>query len=161
MLQKALISIVLFFFAVVSPFAHLSKAKNVADQVEVHLVREYLDGERSIEVVNETVNSISDIFLIYQGWELVDHNDHYVKLYKKIQDISPLLKTNGYFGLSGNGILTIYDGKPSDEKAIQSFYQLDIDKLESNLINKLKMGIPIKTKNDFVTVITKLKRYEK
>lgn len=161
MLQKAFIASVVSFFVVASPFAHVSEARNSSNTVEVHLVREYIDGERSTEVVKETVDSISDIFETYQGWQLVEHNDNYVKLYKKIQDISPLLKTNGYFGLSGNGILTIFDGKPSDENAVQSFYQLDIDKLESNLINKLKLGIPIKTKNDFVTVITKLKRYEK
>lgn len=145
---------------VLSPNATVAKQAE-DDTIEIHLLREYLDGEKSIEVITETIDSMSDFWLTYHDWQLIEQSDDVIKLHKKIQDISPLLKTNGYFGLSENGILTIFDGKPADENAIQSFYQIDIDKLESKVIDRLKIGIPIKTKNDFVTVISKLRQYEK
>lgn len=162
-MKKTYAIVVIMFFIFFSSFMYgdVCEAGQKFQSYEVHLVREYLDGEQSIEVVTETAQSVPALLQGYKNWQLVEHDKRYVKLYKKVQDISPLLKSNGYFGLSENGILTIFDGKPSDENVIQSFYQLDVDKLESHLIDSLKHGIPIKTKQDYVYVLANLKRYEK
>lgn len=129
--------------------------------VEVQLVRSYLDGEKSVEVVNMTVESMENLLEIFEGWQLIGQNGKQFTFHKEIQDISPLLKTNGYFGLSEDGILTIYEGKPKEDNAIQSFYQLNIDKLESKMANELKAGIPIKSKKNYLSWINELKRFEK
>ncbi len=166
-MRQQLIGMMIFFtfsligFAVFLTDDAYATLQDEVDVVEVHLIREYLDGEKSFEVVRETVDTMDDFWSVYGDWQLVDQNEDVIKLHKKIEDISPLLKSNGYFGLSHNGILTIFEGKPTEEKAIQSFYQVDIEKLESKVIDRLKAGIPIKTKKDFVTVISELKRYEK
>lgn len=160
MLRKKVIASVVAVYAMTSVFA-APIAKSEAQTFEVHLIREYLDGERSTEVKEEKANTLADLLLAYKDWQFIKSADASVVLYKKIHDISPLLKTNGYFGISGDDILTIFDGKPSDDKAIHSFYQLDVEKLESHLIDKLKSGIPIHSKKDYVMVIKKFKRYEK
>ena len=47
----------------------------------------------------------------YKEW-LVDRDDVQIVLQKKVDDISPLLKTSGYFGVSEEGILQIFKGVP-------------------------------------------------
>ena len=44
----------------------------------------------------------------YKEWQLVDRDDVQIVLQKKVDDISPLLKTSGYFGVSEEGILQIF-----------------------------------------------------
>ena len=39
----------------------------------------------------------------YKEWQLVDRDDVQIVLQKKVDDISPLLKTSGYFGVSEEG----------------------------------------------------------
>ena len=77
-----------------------------------------------------------------------------------IDDISPLLKSNGYFGITEEGILTIFDGKPDEQsKIIQSFYQIDVEKLESHQHNLLKNGIKVFSKDEYEQVLEAFKPY--
>jgi forespore regulator of the sigma-K checkpoint len=70
-----------------------------------------------------------------------------------------LLKTNGYFGITHKGVLSIFNGRPEQSKIIQSFFQIDIKKLESNKQKELLDGIPIKTKDRYVHVLETFKPY--
>ena len=78
---------------------------------------------------------------------------------KQVNDISPLLKANGYFGVTDEGVLTIYNGRPDQSMIIQSFYQIDVNKLESRVQQELLQGIPIKTKDRYVEVLETFKPY--
>lgn len=127
--------------------------------VDVYLKREFLDGETSVNVVSETIYSMEDFWALYADWELVDQNTSKVIFKKKVNDISPLLKASGYFGLSKDNILTIYNGKPEEQEAIQSFYQIDVKELESHLQEELQQGIPINSKSHYQKVIKQLKEY--
>ncbi|WP_258535755.1 intercompartmental signaling factor BofC [Bacillus sp. 03113] len=128
---------------------------------KVILERKYLDGEISQEVVKEAFLSNEVIFTKYKDWKVIDsHSDHIV-FRKQIDDISPLLKANGYFGITDEGILTIYNGKPNHFNIIQSFFQIDIKKLESHKQLELKHGIPIKTRSNYLDVMKSLKPYSK
>ena len=60
----------------------------------------------------------------YKEWQLVDRDDVQIVLQKKVDDISPLLKTSGYFGVSEEGILQIFKGVPKSDNAIHSFFKL-------------------------------------
>ncbi len=128
--------------------------------VTVKLQRLYLDGEISEEVKKETILAMEDFWAQYEDWQLVDQGENKVVFRQKIDDISPLLKANGYFGLADNGILTIYEGHPQSQKAIQTFYQIDVGKLESRQQQKLMEGIPIQTKEEYVRVIETFKPYK-
>ncbi|WP_070120789.1 intercompartmental signaling factor BofC [Bacillus marinisedimentorum] len=128
--------------------------------VTVKLQRMYLDGEISEEVKKETILSMEDFWAQYEEWQLVDQDESMVVFRQNIDDISPLLKANGYFGLADNGILTIYEGHPKSQKAIQTFYQIDVGKLESRQQQKLLEGIPVQTKEEYVHVIETFKPYK-
>ncbi|WLD92223.1 BofC C-terminal domain-containing protein [Alkalihalobacillus sp. AL-G] len=127
--------------------------------VEVHLQRNFLDGERSVDVIYETIWSMEDFWSSYEDWQLVDQNLERVIFEQKVDDISPLSKVNGYFGLTEDGILTIFNGSPVQSEIIQSFYQVDVKKLESSLIQKLEQGIPVRSKQNYKAVLNQYKPY--
>lgn len=129
--------------------------------IEVILQRKYLDGEVSEEITKETILSMEDFWASYESWQLVDQNEDRVIFKKNIDDISPLLKTNGYFGIAGDGTLSIFNGKPETSEVIQSFFQIDMDKLESHKHDELIQGIRIQTKDQYLEVIKMFETYSK
>lgn len=80
-------------------------------------------------------------------------------LNKQMKDNPPMLKTNGYFGLSKKHILTIYNGNLEDQKAIHSFFQIDVKELESRLEHKLMEGIPLQANSYYEKGIQDMKKF--
>ncbi|MDT9025365.1 MULTISPECIES: intercompartmental signaling factor BofC [Rossellomorea] len=130
-----------------------------AHTITVILERVYMDGEVSEEIVQETIWSMEDFWAAYEDWQLVDMTEEQVVFQKQMDDISPLLKTNGYFGISDNGVLSIFNGKPGQAEIIQSFFQIDVEKLESKRHDDLVKGIPIKSKQEYEEVLEQFKAY--
>jgi forespore regulator of the sigma-K checkpoint len=129
--------------------------------VKVVLQRVYLDGELSEEVTNETILSMEDFWATYDGWQLIDQNEERVVFQRSIDDISPLLKTNGYFGIDDDGTLSIFNGKPETNEVIQSFFQIDVKKLESRKHDELIQGIRIQSRDQYLEVLKTLEAYSK
>ncbi|KON86911.1 regulator [Sporosarcina globispora] len=127
--------------------------------IKVILEREYLDGEVSQEMIEETIWTLEDFWAKYDQWQLVDMDKDYVVFRRQMDDISPLLKANGYFGVTEDGTLTIFNGRPQRTNIIQSFFQIDLGKLESTKCQELKKGIPIMTKDRYVEVLETFKSY--
>jgi forespore regulator of the sigma-K checkpoint len=127
--------------------------------MKIVLERIYLDGEVSEEVVQENIFSLENFWAKYDQWRLKDIDKSEVVFSKQINDISPLLKTNGYFGISDKGVLTIFNGKPDQSRIIQSFFQIDVGKLESSKQKELLNGIPIKNKDRYVKVLETFKSF--
>lgn len=125
----------------------------------VILERLYLDGEISQEVVHETSWSMANFWAKYDQWQLTEMDETTYVFRKQVDDISPLLKANGFFGVTEDGVLTIFNGRPDQSRIIQSFFQLDIKKLESKKQEELIQGIPIKTKDHYVEVLETFKPY--
>lgn len=129
-------------------------AQSSAVQMTILLERMYVDGEVSEEIRKETVTSMKDIWEKYKGWQLVDLDDKQIVFQKKVNDISPLLKANGYFGLTEDGTLSIFEGKPNESsRVIQSFFQIDIKKLESRQQKRLQKGIRVVSKARYEGII--------
>jgi forespore regulator of the sigma-K checkpoint len=139
--------------------AQLNDKGDAAPQMKVILERVYLDGEISEETVTETIWAAEDFWAKYENWTLIDMDDGVVVFRQQTDDISPLLKTNGYFGITEEGILTIFNGKPQSSNIIQSFFQIDIQRLESKKCEELKEGIPIMTKDRYIEVLETFKTY--
>jgi forespore regulator of the sigma-K checkpoint len=149
------------FVIVLIPKIEASTVPQEPLQVEIILQRAYLDGEISEEKIVEKIWSMEQFWVKYEQWELVDTYDQGLVFKKQMDDISPLLKANGYFGITDDGTLTIFNGRPHQTNIIQSFFQINIDKLESRKHLQLKKGIPIKTKDRYVQVLETLKPYYK
>lgn len=124
----------------------------------VILERHYLDGDRSEEVVIEEL-TYSEIRKKYTDWSFVFANQDYIKFTKFVNDISPLLKSNGFFGITKDGTLSIFNGNPNEENVIHSFFQIDLGKLDTRSQEQLVKGIPVRTKEDFIQVLEAFKPY--
>jgi len=128
--------------------------------VTVILERVYLDGGVSEELLEETIWSMEDFWAQYEDWQLVYQDEEQLVFQQHIDDISPLLKTNGYFGINDEGVLSIFNGKPDQSNnIIQSFFQIDIEKLESRQHELLKKGIKVGTKDEYMNVLETFKTY--
>ena len=130
-------------------------------ELEILLKCEYLDGEISEETVRETIYTYENFWAEFDGWQFVGMENDKMVFRKKVDDISPLLKTNGYFGVTDDGILTIFNGRPYNSNIIQSFFQIDVGKLESRKREELMKGIPIISKDRYVEVLETFKPYTK
>lgn len=129
--------------------------------ITVHLKKVYLDGFKTERVVNESILSMDDFWSEYEHWQLVKQTHHEVYFQKNINDISPVSKAAGIFGLSNHQTLTIFKGNPNDDQIIKTFFQIDIDALQASLQSQLKQGIPVKSKENFRQVMSVLKHYKK
>ncbi|MED1468382.1 BofC C-terminal domain-containing protein [Bacillus salipaludis] len=138
---------------------HLEQQTTEPRQLKVTLQRVYLDGELSEEVVQEISWSPENFWAKYDQWQLITRDGENLVFRKNVDDISPLLKANGYFGITNEGVLTIFNGRPGQSKIIQSFFQIDIKKLESKKQEELLQGIPIKTKDRYVEVLETFRHY--
>nr|WP_241739000.1 intercompartmental signaling factor BofC [Anoxybacillus flavithermus] len=122
-------------------------------QMTVILETVYMDGEVSEEIREETVTSMKDIWNKYKEWHLINMDDEQIVFQQYVDDLSPLTKA-GYFGLTKDGTLSIFEGKPGESsRVIQSFFQIDVKKLESHEQEKLKKGISVRSKRNYKRVI--------
>lgn len=144
-------------------FAATGFKEELNEPVTVEVLRKclYMDGEISEETVTEKIYSMENFWAKYEEWQFVGMENGQMVFQKQADDISPLLKANGYFGVTEDGILTIFNGKPYKSHIIQSFFQIDVGKLESTKREELIKGIPIKTKDRYVEVLETFKTYSK
>ncbi len=152
-------SIILFFSFTWSGSAEVPLDKDGLQERKVILQREYLDGELSEEKITEWFGSIEDLKNKYKGWRIIEQTKDYLVLHKMESDISPLLKANGYFGMSEDGTLSIYNGKPEHDKVIHTFFQIDVGKLEVYQQEELQHGIQIISKDQFTSLMNEYREY--
>ncbi|MCP8616993.1 intercompartmental signaling factor BofC [Salirhabdus salicampi] len=129
--------------------------------LEVVLRTLYLDGKMDIETEEQTVWSLQDFWSAYEGWQLVEQEEGRVVFERQVEDLSPEVKANGYFGVNEDHSLTIFNGRPEDNQVIKAFYQLDMDKLESFHFNRLKNGIKIDSTTTFKNVMETFQQYSR
>ncbi|NBI29758.1 BofC C-terminal domain-containing protein [Chengkuizengella marina] len=77
---------------------------------------------------------------------------------ESIEDLSPKCKESAYFGVSEDGKLTLFDGLPIHDNVLRTFFQLDIEHLESSLpvgtVQQLVEGIRIKDFEDYNSILS-------
>ena len=159
MIRIQAIFIVLFFSFVWVGSAEVPVKNEQSQERKVILQREYLDGELSEEKITEWTWSIKELRNKYKDWQVVEQTKEHIVLHKMENDISPLLKANGYFGITADGTLSIYNGKPEYDKVIHTFFQIDVGKLEVYKQEALQQGIPIISKDQFNSLIQEYKAY--
>lgn len=112
--------------------------------LEVTLQKQYVDGKIEQETREESIGAMEDFWATYEDWQLIEQSTGEMTFRKQVDDISPYLKANGYFGLQ-EGMLSIFEGAPLHQQVIQSFYQIDTSTLESFQIEELESGIKIES----------------
>lgn len=125
---------------------------------ELVLARSYLCGVRDEEHKPIASNHLADAMADYKGWEIVAADPSKMILLKREQDISPECKENGHFGLSAEGILTLFHGVPANQEVVQAFYRIDTAKMEASLsreeVESLKRGIRVRDLAEYNSVLS-------
>jgi len=122
----------------------------------------YVVGEDLLETKIEFAQSIDEIKNKYPEWEVVEVNVNKIILSRNVEDISPECKNRTYFSLNPEGYLTLFSGDPSNKLGqymiIETFFRIDIDKLESSLpiepVQQLYEGIPVQDLAEFNSVLS-------
>ncbi|TGB04189.1 BofC C-terminal domain-containing protein [Halobacillus salinus] len=122
-------------------------------ELTVVLNQYYLDGVTETTEVNETIWSMMDFWAEYEGWTLESQAVDRVVFSRKVEDISPLTKKQGYFGLTEAGELAVFQGLPSQGKVMESFKPVPVQPLESKRKLELEKGIKIKSYTHFKQVL--------
>lgn len=160
MIKRILVCLLVLFFSLTwGAIAEVPKEQGHLQEKKIILQREYLDGELSEEKVTEVFRKIEDLQKKYKDWEIVEQTKEQIVLHKTENDISPLLKANGYFGITDDGTLSIFIGRPQYEKIIHTFFQIDVGRLEVYKQEELHRGIPINNKEQFYSLIKEYKEY--
>ncbi|WP_028596081.1 BofC C-terminal domain-containing protein [Paenibacillus assamensis] len=108
-------------------------------------------GQQSREVVSELLDENS-------RWEpTIDHAQQVI-LVERIDDLSETCKRSAQMGMDIEGNLSLYDGAPSEERVIRTFFQIDIESMESALppqvLKQLKNGIRISDRDEYISVLS-------
>ncbi|GAA4854148.1 hypothetical protein GCM10023310_36380 [Paenibacillus vulneris] len=77
---------------------------------------------------------------------------------EQIDDLSPQCKSNAYFGLDSKGNLSLFEGVPESNQVLRTFFQLNIEFLESSLpretVKQLYRGIPVSNLDEYNSVLS-------
>ncbi|HJV44289.1 MAG TPA: BofC C-terminal domain-containing protein [Bacillota bacterium] len=135
---------------------------SVGQNVELILQKSYICGADEEQTLKKNVASSDQLLQEYHDWQLVSHQENKYIFRTKIQDLAPICKEKGYFGLSGQNILTLFEGPPEENKVIQTFFQIDTKKFESSLPNELgflNKGIRIKDLAEYNSILSTYEEY--
>jgi forespore regulator of the sigma-K checkpoint len=158
--RAGMFRLIMVLFVYTNLFGEMAQAQTAEEGITVFLERVYVDGVVSQEVVHHASDSKQDVLGAYEPWRVIKEGERELILRTYIDDISPLLKANGYLSISVDNILSIYEGIPAEStKVIQSFFQIDVDKLESYHRQKLQKGIRVHSKDEYVALMEFFKGY--
>ena len=129
--------------------------------ITIILHKVYINGEVIEEIYINQHKTLAQVKKEFKGWKVIEENDDQIVLMKKINDLSPTLKSKGYLGINSKGMLNLYIGTPSGNNIIESFFQIDTNKLEVNKQKQLEKGIKISTKDHYDYLLHYLKEYER
>lgn len=173
-------SIVLFTFSsislgVVNAEARISNISNF----EIDDLSTWLHGDKKIQTIlhrvyvcGEEIEQLDqlnyeEVVIIAEqnpNWELtVDQSYTLIRFVEQINDLSPYCKKNAFFGMNGDGEFSLFDGQPSHEKVIKTFFQLNVPYLESSLpdqeLEHLMMGIRVRDIEEYDSVLSTYSEY--
>ncbi len=132
-------------------------------QVELVLHRKYLCGEETRQLGAFSASEATDLLKSHRQWDATMDASGKVLMEESIDDLSPECRKTGYIGLDKDGNLTLFDGPPWHKKVIRTFFQLDVEMMESRLsddrIRDLASGIRVTDKDEYNSVLSTFNEY--
>lgn len=124
----------------------------------VHFTKIYTCGEESSVLGIMTPQEITALIKQHPSWEgrLGAGGDVWID--ERVTGLSDICKDNGYIGVDKDGNLTLFEGPPKKEKVIRTFFQMDVEMMESALpadvIKQLQQGIRIQDVEEYNSVLS-------
>ncbi|MCC3378925.1 BofC C-terminal domain-containing protein [Paenibacillus farraposensis] len=122
------------------------------------LLTSYVCGTETLSLGTLNSQQLENLMKQHPDWKGRLNNKGEVWLERRVEDLSEACKERGYMGLSEDGQLTLFEGPPKKEKVIRTFFQLDVDSMETALpegvYEQLQQGIRVQDMNEYNSVIS-------
>lgn len=126
--------------------------------IELVLHRTYLCGEETRQLGIRPATEAAELLTKHREWAASLDSSGKLTLEEAIDDLSPRCRKTAYMGMDNDGNLSLYDGPPWQEKVIRTFFQLDVEMLESRLaeerVRELAEGIRVSDKDEYNSVLS-------
>ena len=136
--------------------------KSLKGSVETYLQKEYVCGEETQKLGFLSSKQLLETHKKNPNWSMEIRKDKVVFV-QKIDDLSLECKRQAYFGLDSEGNLTLFNGIPSNENIIRTFFQMNIQYLESSLpketVKELHEGIRVTDIAEYNSVLSTFSDY--
>lgn len=105
------------------------------------------------------------IALIHQhpDWQASLQADGSLQLVAKLEQFSPECRGNVYISVDKSGYLALFMGPPKKDKAVRTFFQLDVSYMESSLpkdqLQRLENGIRVTDLEEYNSVLSTFSDY--
>lgn len=124
----------------------------------VHLSKKYICGEETTVLGIMKPDEITSLLKEHPDWIGRIGNGGDVWLEEHVNALSTECERNGYFGIDRLGNLSLFDGSPKEEKVLKTFFQLDVETMESVLPQKemeqIRKGIRVQDVEEFDSVLS-------
>ena len=124
----------------------------------VFLEKNYVCGTETINLGNFTPEEMITLVKQHPGWSGYIEAENDLVVQETVNDLSPHCKENAYMSLDKEGNLTLFDGKPKEEKTIRTFFQLDVGSMETSLpagvLEQLQNGIRVQDIEEYNSVLS-------
>lgn len=128
----------------------------------IHRVQ-YVCGEQEISLGKKLAGEIIQLILDSPEWEAALNGGHRVVLTEVRHEMLDTCRENAYISVDVDGNLVLYEGKPKTERAVRTFFQLDVKSMESSLppqvLKQLRDGIKISDIEEYNSVISTFSDY--
>jgi forespore regulator of the sigma-K checkpoint len=141
----------------------MEQIKRSDKEREALLLKSYVCGEERQKLGLLRPGGVQKLHAEHPEWTVRLEEDGSVTFVQSVDDLSPACKETAYFGIDENGNLTLYDGVPSKDRVIRTFFQLNIGHLESSLppdtVKQLYSGIRVGDLAEYNSVLSTFSDY--
>ncbi|CAM4130464.1 BofC C-terminal domain-containing protein [Paenibacillus alkaliterrae] len=132
--------------------------------LSVNLHRIYVCGDEIKPLGHMMGKQIVQLLMQHPEWKAMHGKERNTIVFEQqIEDLSEHCKANAYMGVDKEGKLTLYDGVPKKEKVVRTFFQLDVNYMESSLpqdkLDQLAKGIRISDIDEYNSVLSTYSDY--
>lgn len=135
----------------------------ISDRRESYLLKSYVCGEERSQLGSHTSQELLSLQKQHPNWQLSIQENGEVVFTEKIEDLSPDCKEKAVFGIDGSSNLSLFNGTPANNQIIRTFFQLNIQQLESSLprdtVAQLHEGIRVSDIEEYNSVLSTFSDY--
>lgn len=146
-----------------APRSVIETLRTSEEPLPVRLRSVYLCGEETRSLGLIGAKQAIALLQKHPGWTAVMDEDGAVVLEERIDDLSPACKESAVFGVDKDGNLSLFDGPPERNKVLRTFFQLDVNYMESSLppgrLDALERGIRVTDVDEFNSVLSSFADY--
>lgn len=137
--------------------------QTISDRRESYLLKSYICGEERSQLGSHTSQELLTLQKQHPSWQLSIQETGEVVFKENIEDLSPDCKERAVFGIDGSSNLSLFNGTPANNHIIRTFFQLNIQQLESSLpretVAQLHKGIRVTDIEEYNSVLSTFSDY--